>query len=440
MSSDEELPQPVHPLRLRPPQLNMALNNPLNIAQPVANVNYPPGFHMSILNEIPKFEGNPSELSEYIRAVEDIFTQFYQYNDPNAYVNKLLLSAARNRIKGAALEVVTGQTINSWDNLKNILIENFGDQRSELNLSIDMSRLHQNQKENPIEFYNRCRSLLAIINSKIALINDPPAIKNYKLSNAKNLTLKTFISGLTEPLGSFIRSRSPATLENALTYIKDELDIRYFQNLNNPNKTPYQQNHNTKNQTPQKPWHTNNYPRPVFQPFTFPNRPNNFMSNTNPSQIKRQQQNHFEPKRNVFAPNQRPQFNKPEPMDFSTIKKRPASAQIGNFPRRPPFPQNNPSNSNNFQQRSFPPTNQFTNNNQRPNFRSQEINHLSTDSETFTENYPIEQNDQDYNPTYDQEYFHNENYTETNQDTQQENYYDESTNYDENFQIEASEK
>ncbi|KAF5283941.1 hypothetical protein FQA39_LY17193 [Lamprigera yunnana] len=69
---------------------------------------YPVGFHVSLFSELSFFSGKPSELSEYIRAVEDTLNQFWQRDNPNAYINKLLFSAARNRLKGAALEIVTG--------------------------------------------------------------------------------------------------------------------------------------------------------------------------------------------------------------------------------------------------------------------------------------------------------------------------------------------
>lgn len=106
-SSDDELInqnlfRPIQ-IQLRPPRFNImhqAVQQPIQqIAQPLDQqipiMNYPPGFHMSILNEIPRYEGNPTELSEFIRAVEDIFEQFYQPNDPNAYISRLLLSAAK---------------------------------------------------------------------------------------------------------------------------------------------------------------------------------------------------------------------------------------------------------------------------------------------------------------------------------------------------------
>jgi hypothetical protein len=466
----QNLNRPIQ-LRLRPPRLNMQQAVQQNPVQPVQQnfqqpqqipiMNYPPGFHMSILNEIPRYEGNPTELSEFIRAVEDIYEQFYQPNDPNAYVNKLLLSATRNRLKSSALEVITGQTILSWPQLKAILIENFGDQRSELNLIIDVSRLKQNSKEHPVEFYNRCRSLLAILNSKISLTNDPQVIKDYRIADAKALALKSFTSGLLEPLGSFLRSRAPPTLENALTIVKEELDVRYFQNsqskphipVQNTSKTlqfprPTFQNYQTSQPRPFIQNYQTSQPRPFIQNYQtsqprtqqnyFPRYSQTFQPNPTPvtylnpnqppSQFPGFKKPFGKPGQNVFAPKKNYQsFNKPEPMVTSTVKKRPASQQIGNFRQRP-FNPNFP-NQNRFQHSS----NNFINNNQRANFEFEELHNVNTDPQQDT----YDPCDEMLVETDNQEYF---DYSEYPEYFDMQNDPDDYQDGDENFQLPASEQ
>lgn len=436
-SSDSEIERieqiPVRHIRvqLRQPILIMPNENQIPIVQ--QNLNYPPGFHMSILNEIPQYNGNPVELSEYVRAVEDIFNQFYQFNDPNAYINKLLLSAARNRIKGPALEVVTGQTILSWNDLKTILIDNFGDQRSELNLIIDLSRLRQNPREHPVDFYNRCRSLMAILNSKISLSNDAQDIKLYRINNAKALALKAFVSGLAEPLGSFLRSRAPPTLENSLVILKEELDVRYFQNNQTksqnlpqyPTKLPQQNKAMlfTK-QNPQSSYlstQQNYFPR--TQPFNSNFTP---MSQINPYKPPTQFQNYQGPlhkqEQNAFAPNKnfKPSF-RPEPMQTSTIQKRPASQQIGNSRQRA-FTQ-----QNSFQKRNNGPTNYFTNNGQSSNFMSEELYNFNAEQDP-NRTYPL------YAP--DDNNLQHLEYSDNTDDFNEDEYY---PDFNEDFRLQASE-
>jgi hypothetical protein len=406
---------------------------------------YPLGFHIGLLNEIPIYQGNPSELSEYIRACEDIFRQFWQRDQPHAYINILLLSSARNRLKGPALEIVTGQTYHSWDQLKETLINNFGDQRSELNIRIDLSRMRQFLKESPVDFFNRIRSLLAILNSKISLGNEAQAIKEYKIIDSKALALKAFLGGLAEPLGSFLRSRAPPNLETALKFVKDELDIQYFQNLNrgqsqhkfttsnqpNQNRNPEQrQNFNYQNYQQQNN-RVSQKQHPQFKP-TF-----NPTYQLNPNQPPRQfpgfQPRFGKPEQNVFAPKKNFRHeNKPEPMQTSTINKRPAShqAQSTNPPQRPfyqrPFNQNlNPNFRPNYIRQSSQPR----------NFYSEELFHTDFQEQFEQENF-----------NYDENAYTNTNYSENESeyfdDYNYENFpeYDpEQTNYDANFPLQASE-
>lgn len=376
---------------------------------------YPRGFHMSILNEIPRFEGNPAELSEYVRAVEDIFTQFWQTRQPGAYINKLLLSAARNRLKGAALEIITGYHYDSWDELKEVLISNFGDQRSELNIQIDLTRLRQSPKQTPVNFFNQVRSLLAILNSKIALGNETPDIKKYKLLAAKNLALKAYTSGLLEPLGSFIRSRAPGSLEQAITYVKDEIDIRYFQGLakTHPSNIHPQHKFSTIPNQSGTPMRANssfqNYQQPRYnQQNYFPNHgPSQFKPNftpthqLNPNQPPAQfpgfQKPFAKPGQNAFAPRRNFQHtNQPEPMQTSTINKRPASQQIQKPNPSRPF---NP---------NFKPNNYIQQSSQPRNFHSQELfnvefNETPTFQETNYEQEPTEIPEMLYQDDYELE-------------------------------------
>lgn len=365
-------------------------NNPIMSTPPP--VVFPAGFSVSLLNEIPSYDGNPSALSEFIRSAEVITIQFCTQN-PNDYINKLIISSIRNKLKDQALEVVTGYHYDTWNELKRVLVENFGDQRSELNLLVDLTKLRQN-RDTPIEFFNKIRTHLAIFNSKISLGDEDPAVKNYKLLANKSLALRTFVSGLNENLGSFIRSRNPNSLEEALKMVKEELDIRYSQNQNNksfPNS----------NQTPNKP-NNQNYPKsnvplqnlytPRYNNFVpnqnytirqpFPQRNQNFNPN-NPMRFPPSNSRNFQnPNRNVFAPGQNKQFmNKPEPMDFSTIK-RPASQQLSNPNKYRVNSQNTPINQQS---------------NQARNFASEQLHYIDSKYSEIPENYQYaEYNERNY--------------------------------------------
>ncbi|KAF5273861.1 hypothetical protein FQA39_LY00976 [Lamprigera yunnana] len=115
-------------------------------------------------------------------------------------------------------------------------------------------------------------------NSKISLSDDPEIIGKYKIIDAKSLALKVYLGGLNESIGSFLISRNPQNLETAFRFIKDELDIRYFQNHN---KQPHFNYENCSNNTYQSKQNTNhnltNYNKPHFDS----NRRHKFKPNQN---------------------------------------------------------------------------------------------------------------------------------------------------------------
>lgn len=277
-----------------------------------------------------------------------------------------------------------------------------------------------------MEFYNRCRSLLAILNSKISLSNDPQNIKDYRINDAKALSLKAFTSGLMEPLGSFLRSRAPPTLENALTFVKEELDVRYFQNLQTKTQISPQQPIKTfqrpfKTFQQSRPTFQNNYQpsQPRIQQNYFPRYSQQFQPNPTPvtqlnpnqppAQFPGYKKPFGKPGQNVFAPKRNFQpFYKPEPMQTSTVRKRPASQQIGNLRQRP-F---NPNFQNRFPHNNNNPQNHFSNNNQRPNFEFEELHNVTTDSQDMYDQYddwPTENDNleySDYHPEFNDTAYH----------------------------------
>lgn len=409
----------------------LGINNQLEMA----NL-FPPGFHMSMLAEIPSYDGNSSALSEFIRSVEVISTQFLVPAQPDAYINKFLLSSVRNKLKGNALEVITGYEFNTWAELKTTLINNFGDQRSELNLTIDLAKTRQNSKENPIEFYNRIRTLLATFNSKIALGKEVPAVKEYKLSNVKDLALRTYLSGLNEPFGSLLRCRNPATLEKAISIVRDEIDIRYSQNSIKTDLNISNQRRNPTNANPRYNSNSQNLYAPRYNNFTqspstsFQNQPmptqnfsfnNGFPRNQNPtmrlnpnnppSQFPNQRP--FGNKnQNVFAPQRGYKNYTPgEPMQTGTVNKRPPTTQS--------------INPNNSKRPYYQNTQYIRQSNQPRNFHSEEL--FNHDLEYYEENPDDFPNDQE--PEYSYENYDYETY-DGNDDSEQATG---DENYDGNF-------
>ncbi|KAF5287812.1 hypothetical protein FQA39_LY15673 [Lamprigera yunnana] len=172
---------------------------------------------------------------------------------------------------------------------------------------------------------------LPILNSKISLGDEPDTIREYKIIDAKSLALRVYLGGLNEPFGSFLRSRNPPNLEVVLRYVKEELDIRYFQNSNKQPQFNYENRSN--NYQPKQNFNFSSYNKPNFDS----NNRQTFKTNHNyrPNQFNNQNQSQR------LNNNYRPQFKH----NFNS--------------------QNKPFNNNfNNQQRPF---NNFNNNHQRQN-------------------------------------------------------------------------
>lgn len=311
------------------------------------------GFQAEFLRVIPEFNGDPSRLPGFIRASDLIINQF-SVNDPTAFINHLLLSSVIQKLTGAAATVTNGRLIHTWKDLKQILKDNFGDQRSEDTLLQDLLHLKQNN-ESPLTFYNRCQELKAALFSHLSHTDSTAELQTMKAQMYTSLTLKAFLSGLRDPLGSFIRSTEPATLEDALRKINEEQNIRHLQaGTQNQNRTftrppmhvkqippkqfqPQPNYQKINNVQPRPgPSHQNWQSRPnyVQQTKILPNiPPRQFPGNQFPSQSIKF--NYNKPKgTNVFKPTNKPPPYRPTPMDISRTIKHPyiqQSSQPRNF-------------------------------------------------------------------------------------------------------------
>ncbi|KAF5295192.1 hypothetical protein FQA39_LY13197 [Lamprigera yunnana] len=99
----------------------------------------------------------------------------------------------------------------------------------------------------PCDDSSDIEDISAILNSKISLGDEPDIFREYKIIDEKSLALRVYLGELNEHFGSFLRSRNPPNLEMALRYVKEELDIRYFQNNNKQSQFNYENRSNALN-------------------------------------------------------------------------------------------------------------------------------------------------------------------------------------------------
>ncbi|KAJ8978146.1 hypothetical protein NQ317_016848 [Molorchus minor] len=143
--------------------------------------------------------------------------------------NVLILQGIISKLKGRAKEVVSIYGCNDWEQIKETLIQNFGDQRDENSLTRDLVNLRQLPHDTPMQFYEKVMGLLSIVNNYIELHNTNASIIASKRNFFKQQALTTFLAGLRELIGSTIRAMRPKSLADAIQYIQEELNIRYLQ-------------------------------------------------------------------------------------------------------------------------------------------------------------------------------------------------------------------
>jgi hypothetical protein len=290
------------------------------------------------LTVIPDYDGNANQLHRFITTCETVLTQYFDVAQPNHFNNQVLLHSVLNKLKGKAEEVVTINGVFSWNEIKQVLIKNFADQRDENCLNRDLINMRQDN-ETTQEFYNRCMHMLSTIINYVNLHEQDENKKICKREFFSSQTLKTFLSGLKDPLGVTIRTMRPEDMPTALQYIKEEENIHYLQ----------------KRQGSQ-----NNFQKPLdlnkFGPHNLPPRPVAFPNLNRPLYSERQNfsQNNYRP---VYPnPYENNQWNRPQyPYNPSRQFSRPQSNnkpgpskpmsgfsyRSANIPLRPYMPINN---------------------------------------------------------------------------------------------------
>lgn len=119
----------------------------------------------------------------------------------------------------------------SWKRIRDTLVNNFSDHRDETALYTDLSMMTQGHNT-PHVFYEKGQTLLTTIMTYVELHEEVQTTIEAKRQLYKNLALQTFLRGLNEPYGSRIRCMRPPTLEKALEYVQEEMNIVYLQQKN----------------------------------------------------------------------------------------------------------------------------------------------------------------------------------------------------------------
>lgn len=216
---------------------------------------------------VPAFDGNPQVLTRFIRICDSIVAKYVRVGVENELQNLSVLNGILNKTTGSAARTINSNGIpDNWLGIRNILINNFTDQRDETVLFNDLA-LQAQDNHTPQEFYDRCMTLFSTIMTYISLHESLETTIIAKRDLYKKLTLQAFVRGLKEPLGSRIRFMRPETIEKALEYVQEELNVMYMQHRDRKDSPPI----NKINFNPQTTLPVQNRYYQSPKPFAFPN-------------------------------------------------------------------------------------------------------------------------------------------------------------------------
>lgn len=218
------------------------------------------------IKDLPKFDGNPRLLNEFINNVEEIL--LYIRGSDNTPYGQILLRAIRNKIEGQANEILNMYgTPLIWDEMKNNLIMHYADKRTETSLIRDLHNAVQLIKTTEA-FYGEIIEIQSALCNNILLNERDTNVVQAKKELYAEMCLNSFLTGLNEPLGSRIRTMQPQSLATALSFCIKEQNIYYQRNrqqqrnqykpYNRQNQNNYQHRNTEKSYDNQQTQYNNN--------------------------------------------------------------------------------------------------------------------------------------------------------------------------------------
>lgn len=236
-----------------------------------------------LIRLVPEFNGDPRNLPRWIESVEQKLNECKKFVLPNDIPQMLpiWMDIIRDKLTEKANDALSAShTPLEWDAIKTTLIEYFGDKSDLSSLVSRLTNLKQGS-DTVMEFYHKCRSLLAEINAKITLNNNTTGEAKAIMGTYETLMINAFVDGLHDTVSDLTRSTRPKSLTIAYQVASEqEAAMRRRREKNSkqpPDVLKTKQNVSTMPFRQQKPF--------LLQgqyPSQFNSRPTNFMPYASP--------------------------------------------------------------------------------------------------------------------------------------------------------------
>lgn len=182
-----------------------------------------------IVDLIPLYNGDKRQLNLYLRKCQYVVDRFKGNTEQNLYVFNVLTSRLK---EDAAALLSEREDIVTWSAFKDLLIQHFGDPRSEACINIELESLKINSSESFLDFCNRIQNVRSLLMSKVNTIDDVE-LKRAKSVIYNNTALNVFLYNLPENMVRIVRLKSPTTLEAALSIVLEEVNFLDQYNMRN---------------------------------------------------------------------------------------------------------------------------------------------------------------------------------------------------------------
>lgn len=216
-------------------------------------------FNLTIncIKTIQDFDGSDkNQLPDFISQVENILPTLSIF-DGNS--KKILFDFLKNKCIGLTRPVIHRYgNIESWVNLKQILLKHFGEKENSDEL---MDLLKLCRVETTIErYYDKINEITSRLHNRILTHTD----ETYTTDEVNRIALRVFRDNLPEPTKTMIFARNPSTLDDAYKIIEEARHQNYtiygpITKMRN-NKTNYRTNFSNNNRNTNEPLTQNDEP------------------------------------------------------------------------------------------------------------------------------------------------------------------------------------
>lgn len=178
-----------------------------------------------ILCLIPKFDGDTSILNLFIAKCEYVLSGSCIVG--NRAHEVYLLNAISSKLVGKAASLLSNNPgIATWEQLKELLTQHFGDPRSEECIAIELETIKLKPGESYIQFCQRIQSVRSSLFAKVNRLPDE-GIKAAKMIIYNNTALNIFLYNLPEDLIRVVRLKGCSDLEKALSIVTEEVNFQF---------------------------------------------------------------------------------------------------------------------------------------------------------------------------------------------------------------------